>query len=583
MAAAVPIGIRSAGPDWALRRDFARLLVVAVVLPALILCALLAWSQSAKQRTDAATQLRSAAEISARGFDEFLQVHGAATRVLAARRGAEAMEDRGAFADRASWTGDLRRLRDQYPSFATMRVLDAQGRVIAAEPADRTGVSPGPCFDLVARDDAPASSDVYRAAPNQPPLACVASPIRVNERFAGIVEGAMRVEAFAGARVAWLRTHGYEAVLVDRLGQVAYASSGLPFQAMDRLDATGGGKALGAVAPGAPEAGWQRVDGVLHDDADAYAIAMGLDSGWRLLVLMPKETLDAQLFRTIATMLGLLVAVAAGVLGIAWWQMRRLSMSVHKLLVQMQRFALEHASSPIEPKSMPQELAPLADAMNSLSDRMADAYRATSRSLEEQRRLRASLEQVVDAREREIAQRTAELRNVVAELDRLSRTDALTGCLNYRGFREAANQLWREARDNGTMLSALALDIDHFKAYNDRYGHPRGDNALKRFAGAVRSALYHRDDVIVRPGGEEFIVFLPDTTLEQAVRVGERICASVLHADIAHAGSPVGVLTVSIGVATNLPEDGDDPEVMLARADAALYRAKHQGRNRVSL
>ena len=87
---------------------------------------------------------------------------------------------------------------------------------------------------------------------------------------------------------------------------------------------------------------------------------------------------------------------------------------------------------------MPQELAPLADAMNQLSDRMADAYRATSRSLEEQRRLRASLEQVVDAREREIAQRTAELRNAVAELDRLSRTDALTGCLNYRGFREVA-------------------------------------------------------------------------------------------------------------------------------------------------
>ena len=69
MAAAVPIGIRSAGPDWALQRDFARLLVVAVVLPALILCALLAWSQSSKQRTDAAPQLRSAAEISARGFD----------------------------------------------------------------------------------------------------------------------------------------------------------------------------------------------------------------------------------------------------------------------------------------------------------------------------------------------------------------------------------------------------------------------------------------------------------------------------------------------------------------------------------
>ena len=310
---------------------------------------------------------------------------------------------------------------------------------------------------------------------------------------------------------------------------------------------------------------------------------MPLESGWRLLVLMPKATLDAELFRTIATMLILLIAVATAVLGIAYWQMRRLSLSVHRLLVQMQRFALEHASTPISAESMPQELAPLADAMNQLSERMADAYRATSRSLEEQRRLRASLEQVVDAREREIAQRTAELRNVVAELDRLSRTDALTGCLNYRGFREVAQQLWRDTHAKGGMLSALALDIDHFKSYNDRYGHPRGDGALKRFAGAVRSALYHREDVVVRPGGEEFIVFLPDTTLEQAIRVGERIVASVLHADIAHQGSPMGVLTVSIGVATSLPDDGDDPEVMLARADAALYRAKHAGRNRVSL
>jgi diguanylate cyclase (GGDEF)-like protein len=578
MATAVPIGIRSAGPDWALRRDFARLLVIAVVLPALILCALLAWSQSAKQRTDAATQMRSAAEITARGFDEFLKVHGAVASVLADRRSGES-----SLGDRARWSEDLRSLRDHYPAFATMRVVDREGHTVVAEPAERAASTPGPCFALAARQDATTVSDVHRALPNAPPLACVAAPLHANGRFAGIVEGAMRVETFSSQRVAWLRTHGYETVLVDRVGQVAYASGGLPFAPMDKLDATAAGAALRAVAPGAPEAGWQRVDGVLHDAADAYAIAMPLESGWRLIVLMPKEALDAQLFRTIASMLGLLVAVAAGVLGIAWWQMRRLSLSVHKLLVQMQRFALEHASAPIAPGSMPQELAPLADAMNQLSERMADAYRATSRSLEEQRRLRGSLEQVVDAREREIAQRTAELRNVVAELDRLSRTDALTGCLNYRGFREVAHALWRESHDNGTMLSALALDIDHFKSYNDRYGHPRGDNALKRFAGAVRSALYHREDVVVRPGGEEFIVFLPDTTLEQAVRVAERIVASVLHADIAHAGSPSGVLTVSIGVATNLPDDGDDPEVMLARADAALYRAKHAGRNRVSL
>ena len=451
MAAAVPIGIRSAGPGWALQRDFARLLVVAIVLPALILCALLAWSEADSQRSTAAAQLHSAAEASARNFD-----------------------------------------------------------------------------------------------------------------------------------VAWLRGYGYEVVLVDRNGAVVYASDGTALAPRARLADQPRTQALLDVPTGS-SADMVRVDGVLRDDRDAWAVALPLQSGRRLLVLLPKDALDAQLWRTIGLMLALLVAVAAGVFAIAWWQMRRLSTSVHKLLQQMQRFALEHAAHPIAPESMPQELAPLADAMNQLAVRLADAYGATSRSLEEQRRLRASLEQVVDAREREIAQRTSELRNAVAELDRLSRTDALTGVLNYRGFREVAAYLWREARDNGTMLSALALDIDHFKAYNDRYGHPRGDNALKRFAGAVRSALYHREDVVVRPGGEEFIVFLPDTTLEQAMRVGERICASVLHADIAHAGSPMGVLTVSIGVATNLAEDGDDPEVMLQRADAALYRAKNAGRNRVSM
>jgi len=575
MAAAVSIGIRSAGPGWALQRDFARLLVVAIVLPALILCALLAWSEAHSLRTSAAAQLHSVAEATARDFDDFLDVHGAVATVLAERRSEERTLD-----DRTRWADDLARLRRSYPAFASMRVLDAQGRLVAVDPASAANAT-GPCFPMVARAAVPVVSDVYDAAGDGTPLACVAAPLRAGARFAGAVEGAMRVDAFAGPRAAWLRGYGYEALVVDRRGMVVFASEGVAATPQARLDAAANGRALLGVATSGVE--MARVDEVLKEGGDAFAVAMPLASGWRLLVLLPKDTLDAQLWRTIGIMLALLVAVAAGVFAIAWWQMRRLSASVHKLLVQMQRFALDHAAQPIAPDSMPQELAPLANAMNQLTVRLADAYGATSRSLEEQRRLRASLEQVVDAREREIAQRTAELRNAVSELDRLSRTDALTGCLNYRGFREAAAVLWREARDKGTMLSALALDIDHFKAYNDRYGHPRGDNALKRFAGAVRSALYHREDVIVRPGGEEFIVFLPDTTLEQAMGVGERICASVLHADIAHAGSPIGVLTVSIGVATNMPEDGDDPEVMLQRADAALYRAKHAGRNRVSL
>ncbi|BCT92728.1 hypothetical protein LYSHEL_17520 [Lysobacter helvus] len=547
------------------------------MLPALILCALLAWAQANTQRTNAAAQLHAVAEAAGSDLDDFLRVQGAVTSVIAERRTSERT-----ITDRARWTEDLRRLRAHYPAFAALRVFDARGVLVAADPGveSDSGVAPSPCFLATQVADRAVVSDVYNA-PGEAARACVGAPLRVGGRFAGVVDGAMPVAAFVAARAAWLQGHGFETLLVDRRGQLAYASDGVGVAATGALDASAPGRVLAGVGDAAN--GMQRIPGVLRDDADAYAVAVPLQVGWHLYVLLPKDTLDAQLWRSIGMMLGLLVTVAAGVLGIAWWQMRRLSMSVHKLLVQMQRFALDHASAPISPDSMPQELVPLADAMNQLTVRLSDAYSLTSRSLEEQRKLRASLEQEVGAREREIAQRTQELRNAVSELDRLSRTDALTGCLNYRGFREVAAVLWRDARENGTLLSALALDIDYFKSYNDRYGHPRGDQALKRFAGAVRSALYHREDVVVRPGGEEFIVFLPDTTLEQAMRVGERICASVLHADIAHAGSPSGVLTVSIGVATNLAEDGDDPEVMLSRADAALYRAKNAGRNRVSL
>ena len=96
--------------------------------------------------------------------------------------------------------------------------------------------------------------------------------------------------------------------------------------------------------------------------------------------------------------------------------------------------------------------------------------------------------------------------------------------------------------------------------------------------GAVRSALQHADDVLARPGGEEFTVFLPGSTAEQAMQVAERICRRVRDADIVHASSPKGRMTVSIGVATRLPGD-DEAEDMLKRADDALYRAKAGGRD----
>ena len=206
---------------------------------------------------------------------------------------------------------------------------------------------------------------------------------------------------------------------------------------------------------------------------------------------------------------------------------------------------------------------------------------------------------MLDQREQVIAERTESLRLAVSDLDRLSRTDALTGSLNYRGFLETGANLWREAGASNEPLSVLALDIDHFKRYNDLYGHAEGDGALRRFAGAVRSALLHADDVLARPGGEEFIVFLPGMEVvperqipapaplfakledKQIADLDAVLQQRVRDADIVHAASSEGRMTVSIGIATRQSGD-DEVEQMLRRADAALYRAKAAGRNRAS-
>ncbi len=252
----------------------------------------------------------------------------------------------------------------------------------------------------------------------------------------------------------------------------------------------------------------------------------------------------------------------------ALWQQRRLVRdNIDYLSASLRGYALGGKLDPAQVGGMPEELQPLADGIGDLGRRMNAAY--------------GELQDVLDQRERVIAERTSELRKAVSDLDRLSRTDALTGGLNYRGFVEAGERLFREARTNSSTLSVLALDIDHFKRYNDLYGHAQGDGALRRFAGAVRSALLHADDVLARPGGEEFTVFLPGSTREQAMQVASRICQRVRDADIAHAASPKGRMTVSVGLAT-LDAADIDIEDVLKRADAALYRVKAGGRDGAS-
>ena len=139
------------------------------------------------------------------------------------------------------------------------------------------------------------------------------------------------------------------------------------------------------------------------------------------------------------------------------------------------------------------------------------------------------------------------------------------------------------AAHSGNPIALLMIDVDHFKLYNDRYGHPEGDDVLRRLSRGLQGVVTRPADTVSRYGGEEFVVLLPNTDERAALAIAERVRASVEALAIAHEASPIGVVTISIGAAVWFPAIGDAGAGLLKLADLALYQAKHAGRNRVRL
>lgn len=171
------------------------------------------------------------------------------------------------------------------------------------------------------------------------------------------------------------------------------------------------------------------------------------------------------------------------------------------------------------------------------------------------------------------------LRAANSELARLSVTDALTGLANRRRFDEVLISEARRAKRLGRPLTLLLVDADSFKNFNDRYGHSAGDEALKLVARCLESAVKRPSDLPCRIGGEEFAIVLPDTAIDGGIIVGDKLRTLIQGRRLLHEGTESGVLTVSVGAASL--QAGQDIAQLFARADAALYEAKRQGRNRV--
>ncbi len=182
-----------------------------------------------------------------------------------------------------------------------------------------------------------------------------------------------------------------------------------------------------------------------------------------------------------------------------------------------------------------------------------------------------------------ITERTAELAESNAKLAALSLTDGLTGLTNRRGFDTGLADEWARAYRNATPVALAMLDVDHFKLYNDEYGHQAGDQCLRAIAQVIAEHARRPGDLAARYGGEEFALLTPATDGAAATAIAQTVCDRIAALGMAHAGSSYQKVTVSIGIGALIPDATNSPELLIRLADDALYRAKREGRSRAVL
>jgi diguanylate cyclase (GGDEF)-like protein/PAS domain S-box-containing protein len=186
---------------------------------------------------------------------------------------------------------------------------------------------------------------------------------------------------------------------------------------------------------------------------------------------------------------------------------------------------------------------------------------------------------VRDVSQRKLAEQ--QLRDAYNAVEALAVTDALTGLPNRRRFDQYLANEWRRSTRDCQPLSLLMLDVDRFKAYNDTYGHQRGDSCLKQVAEACLDVVSRPGDMVARFGGEEFVVILPNTEDEGARHVADKICEALRSRRLQHSGNRSGIVTISAGCATLVPCFGKHSSELIEMADQALYKAKYSGRDLV--
>jgi len=410
------------------------------------------------------------------------------------------------------------------------------------------------------------------------PIVAISAPLSDAEgNFLGVVEGSMNLRAFEAIDNERPQIDDAVLAIVDRDGVVIYASERA---GLEPLDSIADYEVIKQAAVRPPQEAFDYIHtgrGHAHKHIGVYA---NTSNDWRVFIAVPIDQVTAAMLADYRDG-GFLLLIACGIsLLLARAIVRRVGRSVRDMNAAIRSFSVDGAGDEVQtPFNTPREFRPVFRAMRARSEHLRKTYQRLTRSTEAGEALQRELRQQVARKEIEIAERTAELEDAYDKLKGLSKTDPLTGIPNRREFDSFEDRAWRLGARNKTPVAIILLDIDFFKIYNDSLGHQAGDDCLREVALALSTCATRPADLVARYGGEEFVAVLGGATIHDALVVAERMRKAVQDLGVDHPGSSHDVVTVSVGIASLVPQQGQDSDVVIKAADDALYYAKAAGRN----
>lgn len=539
------------------------MLAAFALLPSLLLFGVLLWSYLDSAQIRIGNALGAVADALALGSSGLVERHLTAIELAA----------RLPWLDIDSETAErrLRQLSQRNPELRTLLVADPEGRIVSlqreAESAEalrsRIGASVADreYFRVAWLERRPFLSDVFvgRGLWNEPVVALSAPVLDTAGEPLGVLQATLNLDVIQ-RRLSQLLDRGRLGLLLDNSGQVVFASPELGLKPGVAIEAD----TLSAIAAVAKS---DQPDLIAFGDTRYFAMAETTDFGWSAVALLPEPALTGVLWDALRVALPVVLLSMVGVWIAAHYGGVWLTRPVLHLSQGIRRLqpGLEVDLGEALGQRLPRELQPIASEVEALWRREREAY--------------AQLDAALREREHEIERRTSALRRAVAALRDESRTDPLTGVGNYRAYRQAIEEAWQRIAGTHEVMAVLQIDIDHFKQYNDSYGHPAGDLCLRRIAELLQGGALESGAQLARSGGEEFSMILVGVPIDRCIATARELLARVEALDLPHARAPSGRVTLSAGLAWGEWQPGTGPEDLISAADTALYAAKNAGRN----